>query len=178
MAGVTPNWNPNEQWDFPKGELTVIERRKIIEKVVEITVTSWTEQGHTLVPSISFHFDLSKTSSKLCGTTCKMVLARIQFRLNFNLITFQTPSRLIPDTFQTPYRNSPDLPNTSMQFRICIFYVDLVLINQDNKKLNSCKCHLASWATKLTLDFTKIKMKTYTWNSSLALLSPTCAFLL
>ena len=76
--------------------------------------TSWTEQGHTRVPSISFYFDLSKTSSKLCGTTCKMVLARIQFRLNFNLITitFQTPSRLIPDTFQTPYRNSPDLPNT------------------------------------------------------------------
>ena len=40
LAGVTTNWNPNEQWDFLKGELTVIERRKIIEKVVEITVTS------------------------------------------------------------------------------------------------------------------------------------------
>ena len=44
-------------------------------------------------------------------------------------------------------------------------------------KLNSCKCHLASLATKLTLDFTKIKIKTYTWNSSVALLSPTCVFL-
>ena len=33
---------------------------------------------------------------------------------------------------------------------------------------------LASWATKLTWNFTKIKMKTYNWNSSVALLSPTC----
>ena len=41
-------------------------------------------------------------------------------------------------------------------------------------KLNSCKYHLASWATKLAWDFTKIKMKTFTWNSSVALLSPTC----
>ena len=37
-----------------------------------------------------------------------------------------------------------------------------------------CKKHLASWVTKLTLDFTQIKIKTCTWNSSVALLSPTC----
>ena len=42
-------------------------------------------------------------------------------------------------------------------------------------KLNSCKYHLVSWATNLTWDFTKIKRKTYTWNSSVALLSPTCS---
>ena len=42
-------------------------------------------------------------------------------------------------------------------------------------KLNSCKYYLASWATKLTLGFTEIKMKTYNWNSSVALLSPTCS---
>ena len=51
-------------------------------------------------------------------------------------------------------------------------------LDQDGiqSKLNSCRYHLASWATKLTLDFTKIKRKTYTWNSSVALLSPTCYF--
>ena len=38
LAGVTTNWNPNEQWDFPKGELTVIERRKMIAQVVELAV--------------------------------------------------------------------------------------------------------------------------------------------
>ena len=51
-------------------------------------------------------------------------------------------------------------------------------LDQDGiqSKLNSCKYHLASWATKLTLGFTKIKMKTYNWNSSVALLvlSPIC----
>ena len=41
-------------------------------------------------------------------------------------------------------------------------------------KLNSCKYHLAILATNLIWGFTKIKMKTYTWNSSVALLSPTC----
>ena len=34
------------------------------------------------------------------------------------------------------------------------------------------------WTTQssLTWDFTKIKIKTYTWNSSVGLLSPTCLF--
>ena len=32
----------------------------------------------------------------------------------------------------------------------------------------------AFWINLEFSDFTKIKMKTYTWNSSVALLSPTC----
>ena len=49
-------------------------------------------------------------------------------------------------------------------------------LDQDGiqSKLNTCKYHLSTWATKLSLDFTKVKMKTYTWNSSVALFSPTC----
>ena len=83
--------------------------------------TSKTEQGHTRVPSITFHFDLSKILSKVCGPTCKMVLARIQFRLNFNLIkkafnnlpdTLQTHSRHLPDTIQKLSRPSKHLPGT------------------------------------------------------------------
>ena len=34
-------------------------------------ITSRTEQGHTRVPSISFHFDLSKIPSWLCSPNCK-----------------------------------------------------------------------------------------------------------
>ena len=38
MAGVTKNWDPNEQWDFPEGDISEVERKKIIAKVVEIAV--------------------------------------------------------------------------------------------------------------------------------------------
>ena len=73
------------------------------------SITSRTEQGHTRVLSISFHFELIKISRwylQEFNLDCIPTLSR---KLP---ITFQTPSRLIPDNFQTPYRHYPDLPNT------------------------------------------------------------------
>ena len=49
MASVGPKWNPDEQWEFPKKELTGLERRKVFAKVTEIAVV-------TLFENFSYKF--------------------------------------------------------------------------------------------------------------------------
>ena len=49
MAGMNKKWNPEGQWEFPKGEISNQERRKIIAIVTMYTVV-------TLFENFSYKF--------------------------------------------------------------------------------------------------------------------------